>query len=113
MTDPNRIYLQADDYPGMDDSPYEGRTWAVDNISGRDTEYVRADLYDKLLATMWDVGQRLNPCGACGTPACPGTAECPQSELLVKIEPLFTDEYRKSRRKGAAAQEAIAGEKVT
>jgi|GEM_PF-5258192 len=48
MNDPKRIYLQPDEYPDQDAAPHEGRTWAETDISGQDTEYVRADLYDEL-----------------------------------------------------------------
>ncbi len=47
MSDPERIFLQPDEYL-EDDSPHEGRTWADTNISGEDTEYVRIDLVKEL-----------------------------------------------------------------
>jgi|GEM_PF-4470444 len=48
MNDPERIYLQPDYYPAPDAASHEGRTWAETDISGQDTEYVRADLYDEV-----------------------------------------------------------------
>ena len=52
MNDPKRIYLQPDEYPDQDAAPHEGRTWAETDISGRDTEYVRADLYDEVVGIL-------------------------------------------------------------
>ena len=41
--DPERIFLQPDEFKYV--VGFGDRTWATSNISGRDTEYVRADLF--------------------------------------------------------------------
>jgi len=67
MPDPERIFLQPDEYRD-EDSGVEGRTWASTNVSGEDTEYVRADLFEKM-----------GKCDKCGTTFESPEEHCPNN----------------------------------
>jgi hypothetical protein len=58
--DHERIFLQADK------DPYEGRTWAEDQIEENDTPYIRLDLYEELEARIAEADVKLAHTGWLG-----------------------------------------------
>ncbi len=56
MSDPERIYLQQEEFSSTD---LGGQTWCIDRIDESDTEYVRADLFATLEAENKELQQKV------------------------------------------------------